>query len=349
MTWTEWIDASISASMTNQKPEINSVHDPWTIARSVPGAEIGTWVWWVDQDRVELDAPQARLFGLAADQREISASWVFDRIDAVDRPRIEEACQNTLNNGIPIRDAFQFHSDDGSVCWLAARGVAVPVDDADGRRIVGVNFDVTEEKERIIHSDAVAHEMGHRVKNIITVIGGMVRMIDGKGLTAEEYKRSLTQRLTALAEVHQSIYRNEGVATVPEIARRVVFALSNREQVSIKGPPVVLNERAVQTLTMALTELTTNALKHGALRNENGKVDVAFELEEDCDEFQFIWTELTDQPISAPTHAGYGTLVLDRATAGTFDGQPRFEWSPRGLIYRCRWPLSRMTQVAPDA
>lgn len=315
----------------------------WQRARNVPGCEIGSWVWLVGERRMETDEPQARLLGLPPETREVEIDWFLDRLRPEDRERLERGVALALDDGVVLRETLFFQRDDDGPVWLATRGVPLMDDDGVRRAVTGVNFDVTDEQERIIHSEAVAAEMGHRVKNILTVVRGMARMLARETAGGGDYQDRLLQRLDALADVHTAIYRNDGEGTVPQIARRVLGPLAVRSRVTIEGPDIVVNERAVQTLTMAITELATNALKHGALRSPNGKIKLAFHVDAEDDLFVLNWDETTDETVQSPTQTGYGMLVLERATSATFDGAPEFHWEPNGLKYRCVWPLSRMT------
>ncbi|MGA7809861.1 MAG: hypothetical protein WCB02_35210, partial [Bradyrhizobium sp.] len=49
-------------------------------------------------------------------------------------------------------------------------------------------------------------------------------------------------------------------------------------RVRLQGPPVALRFEHVQTLGLALHELTTNALKHGALKHPAGALVVSWDV-----------------------------------------------------------------------
>jgi hypothetical protein len=51
------------------------------------------------------------------------------------------------------------------------------------------------------------------------------------------------------------------------------------DKVRIAGPPVALPALAAQTLSLAIHEPTTNAIKHGALAQPTGKLVVTWKLE----------------------------------------------------------------------
>lgn len=313
-------------------------------------AGIGSYVWYINDNRAEIDAELSRLLGFEGGAQDLPATAILDKLDASDRLAIEGEAAAAIAERRAMKWNFRLKRDNGDVVWIASR--AAPIIDADGqcRRIAGINFDVTENMQRLIHSGDVAGEMGHRVKNILTVVIGMTRLLDADNMTGAEFKTSMLERLQGLSGAHDLIYKETAVVTVPELARRVIWAVGGHERIQISGPPTLVSDQAAQAITMVLTELTTNALKHGALRGDvAGRINLAFDVREEENRFELIWEETSDVPISVPKKTGYGSMVLDRLTASTLNGKPSFDWQASGLAYRCHWPLDRVTDVPDDA
>ena len=65
---------------------------------------------------------------------------------------------------------------DGGIRWVAARGRCER--DAAGQptRFPGVVVDVTERRQAEEAKELLARELSHRIKNIFTVVGGMVSL-----------------------------------------------------------------------------------------------------------------------------------------------------------------------------
>src|SRR6185295_2941153 len=82
-----------------------------------------------------------------------------------------------------------------------------------------------------------------------------------------------------------------------------------RERFTISGSSLLLNEPAAGGLALALNELSTNAIKYGALSNSTGKVSITWHSEPDADgeRVVFEWRESGGPPVVAPTHQGFGT------------------------------------------
>ena len=98
---------------------------------------------------------------------------------------------------------------------------------------------------------------------------------------------------------------------------------------------------------MMLHELTTNAVKYGALSVPMGRIRVEWSHAANGS-FFLRWTEMGGPSVKPPTRQGFGTRVLERALSTQFHGKLRFDWRPNGLrvrnrnartslIIRCRW------------
>ena len=87
-------------------------------------------------------------------------------------------------------------------------------------------------------------------------------------------------------------------------------------------------------LVMVLHELATNAVKYGALSNENGQVRVVWERlgDDPAKRFRLNWQESGGPPVSPPAEKGFGSLLIERALQNHM-GQARLDFDPQGL--RC--------------
>jgi two-component sensor histidine kinase len=100
-----------------------------------------------------------------------------------------------------------------------------------------------------------------------------------------------------------------------------------------------------QTFSLLLHELATNAAKHGALSNDDGRITVAWTLEGQADaaRLKFSWRESGGPPVSTPAQKGFGSALLEGALPSN-QGGARF--APDGLIYELDVPLSDISAEA---
>jgi two-component sensor histidine kinase len=102
---------------------------------------------------------------------------------------------------------------------------------------------------------------------------------------------------------------------------------------SVSGPPVSLRPKAVLALGLMLHELSTNALKYGALSAEEGRVEIRWWREEaDPQMVRLRWTERGGPPVSPPARKGFGTKLIERGLAGNLGGRVMLSYEPQGLV-----------------
>jgi two-component sensor histidine kinase len=96
----------------------------------------------------------------------------------------------------------------------------------------------------------------------------------------------------------------------------------------------------VQTLALVLHELATNAVKHGALSNPEGRVAITWVLAPGKDpRFKLRWEEKGGPPVTSPKRKGFGTSLLESAVKDP-DIKPRLTSGPGGFVYELEVPLA---------
>jgi two-component sensor histidine kinase len=90
-------------------------------------------------------------------------------------------------------------------------------------------------------------------------------------------------------------------------------------------------------LAMALHELSTNAVKYGALSNSEGVVEVSWSLGEGG-HMRLDWRERGGPPVKPPAHAGFGSRMIERALTAE-GGVSHFNFAPTGLEASFEMPL----------
>ncbi|WP_426435547.1 PAS domain-containing protein [Bradyrhizobium genosp. P] len=131
---------------------------------------------------------------------------------------------------------------------------------------------VAESRQNVLIS-----ELQHRTRNLLTVVQSISRRTIGKG----EKLDVLSARLAALGRV-QSLVSGGPIDKVDlgDLIRFEIEAVgaTEGEKVQISGPPIALNFELLQTLGLALHELSTNALKYGALKHSGGTLAISWDL-----------------------------------------------------------------------
>jgi two-component sensor histidine kinase len=91
------------------------------------------------------------------------------------------------------------------------------------------------------------------------------------------------------------------------------------------GPVLLIAAKQAQALSMAFHELATNAVKHGALSVDNGRIAVSWEIDVSGAEKQLRirWRETGVTIEREPVRRGFGSDILERSIPRILHG--RFE------------------------
>jgi two-component sensor histidine kinase len=115
---------------------------------------------------------------------------------------------------------------------------------------------------------------------------------------------------------------------------------ANAARVAVTGPPILLPPKEAVSIAMALHELSTNAIKYGALSNDVGKVCLEWSKTDGPDpQIQLTWTETGGPPVVTPKGRGFGSFLLERTLAQDLDGEVTLRFDPGGLACTIRAPL----------
>jgi two-component sensor histidine kinase len=124
--------------------------------------------------------------------------------------------------------------------------------------------------------------------------------------------------------------------TCGELVRGELAALASNiaaNRIVLEGPDIPLPKRSVQILALALHELATNALKHGALIAPHGHLMVTWRLLDDNGEGRHLtldWLESgidTVQVDISSMRRGYGRELIEKALVYQLGAKTRFDLS----------------------
>lgn len=192
-------------------------------------------------------------------------------------------------------------------------------------------------------------ELNHRVRNILSLIRGVIRQSDSSGSTAD-FVREVDNRIQALARAHnqvtasdwgstslQLLIETESAAYLGEKARRVV----------LNGPDIGLSPHGFSVLALVFHELITNSAKYGAL-SDNGRVSVDWRLDEDGD-LLVDWCEIDGPPVIAPSRQGFGTTIINRSIPFDLGGKAEIKYHATGLAAHFCVPAKHIQPILPAA
>jgi len=228
---------------------------------------------------------------------------------------------------------------DSQVRWL--RSNAFPMFDSEGRvqHIGGIGRDITELKSAVGHQQRLLFELQHRVRNTLAVIRSIFRHSADRSESFDEFASHFDGRINAFSRVQLAVTRDPlaGFDLAELIADEFrACAAREGEQFALSGPPVRLKPKAAESIGLAIHELATNAVKHGAFRSERGYIDVRWHRAEREGEpwLCLDWTEsgLSIRPVEQKRE-GFGTILLQRTLPYEFGASVKRKFESGG--FRC--------------
>ncbi|WP_158266819.1 PAS domain-containing protein [Alsobacter soli] len=249
--------------------------------------------------------------------------------------RVQAAGREALERGERFFEVeYRYGRADGAERWLMMRAEIVLDDAGQPRRVVGVVIDVTERRQAEERQQILTAELTHRVKNILAVVQSIADITLRRSADLPTARQALAGRLSALAKAHDLLFAG-GAERSP--LRRIVdeatlsFGPDIQARVQRSGPDVFTPGRLTTPLSMVLHELIVNAIKYGALSNEEGRVDIGWSVEGGL--LTLTWTEQGGPPVTPPTRQGFGSVLLQRSLARDLGGRVEIAYPETGV--RC--------------
>jgi two-component sensor histidine kinase len=175
------------------------------------------------------------------------------------------------------------------------------------------------------------------VKNTLATIQAIAAQTFHAARSLPQAQEAFTARIMALAEAHDILTREnwEG-AEMEDVLDRLRNLHGGRGCFVFSGPPVWLSPRMALSLSMALHELATNAVKYGALSTPDGQVRIEWTVTAGPDgaRLTLTWTESGGPPVTVPTRRGFGSRLIERGLRAELSGEARIDFAPAGVICR---------------
>jgi two-component sensor histidine kinase len=209
--------------------------------------------------------------------------------------------------------------------------------------------------EREAELAMVNAELGHRLKNQLTVVQAIVSQILRRSETLAGAERAVSERLSALGRATDLLLQSgEHEHEIGRLLETVVAPLKvSGNRISCEGGSLRLTREASLALALAIHELATNAVKYGALSNEEGRVEITWHLGEPqmdgSTHFNFRWREVGGPAVQKPVRRGFGTALLQRALAPYFDGKISTDFRPDGVSFEIDAKVSPSKLPPPAA
>src|SRR5262245_14527379 len=301
-------------------------------------ALVGSFAVDFDTDEVKFSEGYAAIHGLPEGTSRTTRSKWRAGVHPDDLQRMNEVRDRTYREqrreyGVEYR----ITRSTGEVRWIEGRCFVSYGSDGRPARMVGVDIDVTARRRSEELQRTLVAELDHRVKNALATVSAVASHTQDANLSTADFAAKLTGRIRSMAATHELLSSREwkGVS-VRELVRRELAPYMARDNTALDGPELMLSPEAGQNVSMVLHELTTNAVKHGALSTNEGRISVRWNRRRNgagaglCIE----WRETGGPLVQIPRRSSYGTEVIRNLIPYELGGTVDLVFASDGL--RCR-------------
>lgn len=215
-----------------------------------------------------------------------------------------------------------------------------------GDRISGAVItmvDLSQQKAAEKQQNLLMRELDHRVKNTLALVLSISNRTAANSDTVQAFQEAFAGRIQALAATHTLLLKKAWSSlelrdiVVSELAPYIESAA---DHIAIEGLNVAVTPRAAIAFGLIVHELTTNAVKYGALSQPGGQVAVRAigRDRERSDAFALEWREFGGPPIAPPQRKGFGRTVIARSLQYSPDGGADLQFDPSGILCRISIP-----------
>ncbi|MEO1102001.1 MAG: PAS domain S-box protein [Pseudomonadota bacterium] len=234
----------------------------------------------------------------------------------------------------------------GHVVWANLTVAAQRRPDGGISHFISIIIDISERKAAEQMREHLARELAHRSKNLLTVIQSVAELMVPTVNSVEEFSERLADRMQAIARSNDLMLAHSvSAAALREVVslHMAPFAMEQSGRIVMEGQDIRVSNHAVQGIGLALFELATNALKHGALSNETGKIQIVWGQNTTDEADWFIsWTERDGPAVSAPEHQGFGSDVLTAIAPAFFGATAELSFDQAGVQWQMTVPRTHV-------
>ena len=261
------------------------------------------------------------------DVTEVGRNTVLHRYEGVTTgaeaaPKLfdERRSGDRMTKGLEVRlrhkDEFEWtRASVDSWGEVTSLGVKLPEFQGRGTGTIGIIHDVSERREaarqlarELDSRELLLKEIHHRVKNNLQVVSSLLSL-EGDCITDDATRGVFTDcqtQIHSMALVHEQIYRGssfDGIDAPAYFARLAEYMASVHDaqdrdiHIDVSAPSLILTIDTAIPLSIIVTELLSNAFKHGFPDGRAGHIHIA--MEEKGDEYELV---VSDDGV------GFGTI-----------------------------------------
>lgn len=214
--------------------------------------------------------------------------------------------------------------------------------------ILCVSRDVTTQHENEQRIALLLNELNHRSKNMLAIFQALIRRTVPD--PTAPFVKVLEERITSIARSQDLLIHGEWTgATVRDVvtSQTVVAGDFPATRLRIEGDPALqFVPDTADRIGLAIYELTTNAIKYGALSNDTGTVTVSWGLHDEKDRpvFRMCWKETGGPTVARPERRGFGSIVIEHNPRSIPGASSACCHEPDGTIWTFHAPAENVVR-----
>ncbi len=288
-------------------------------------------VWEYDPATGEavIDAQYALTMGFGRDVNSLTRAQIGERIHPEDRHRVAAEHEAAVAGGSDYHIEYRLITMSGDVRWVVSQGRVIAGELApQSGRIVGIIQDVTGVKRREIELQELAaarewliREADHRIKNSLQMVIALLTL-QLRGITDPDAAHALRGAITRVGAIAASHLALQSSADLQQIDLAVILRevcghfAQLQPAISIRcraTRPLMLDADRAIPLGLVVSEVLTNALRHGFRGRASGAVTVDASTEAGA-----LIVSIGDDGIGMPPQGGttgLGSKIIRSLTA----------------------------------
>lgn len=201
---------------------------------------------------------------------------------------------------------------------------------------VMTEIEVVQQKQLVEDLSVVNEELRHRMGNMYAHVSALISMMGRNEDDKDKLVRRLREKITTLGQT-QALLAAHQWASVPfsELIKTTLEPFmnpTNEARLHIQTEDDFdVSPRGAFIMTLMLSELGTNAVKHGALGPRDGKVNIAWTR---GDEIKLNWEESLSDGLTGDIGDGFGSQILQRIVPMDLQGEAKYDLTDAGLMYQ---------------
>lgn len=289
-------------------------------------------------------SPEWEMFTGLSDSQSRGLGWL-DGIHEDDRDSTLAAWREAQITGEYYIEHRVRRAKDGEYRWHQTRARPIDVDHQPATHWVGTSADIHELRGLKDRQQVLMAELQHRTRNLLALVQSIARQTLQTSNSLDAFAAEFGDRLRAVSRVQRLLEQTDHKAI--DMHALVNDELSahregEADKVAIRGDIVALPAGSAQTLALALHELATNAVKHGALGQQDGRLSIAWELRAEGGERRLVleWLESNVAMSKPPIRKGFGTELIEKALPYQLKAETELRFAADGVRCTIAVPLA---------